>query len=40
VESTSLARDKVTSVGSDNGVMMVQLEGRKAVPYSSVKAIL
>jgi len=40
VETTSLARDKVTSVGSDNGIMTVQLEGRKAVPYSSVMAIL
>jgi flagellar basal-body rod modification protein FlgD len=40
VTSTSLARDKVVSVGSDNGAMTVQLQGRSAVPYSSVKAIL
>jgi flagellar basal-body rod modification protein FlgD len=40
VTTTSLARDKVVSVGSDNGAMTVQLQGRSAVPYSSVKAIL
>ena len=40
VTTTSLARDTVTSVGSDNGAMTVQLQGRSAVPYSSVKAIL
>ncbi len=40
VDSTALARDTVTSVGSDNGAMTVQLQGRAAVGYSSVKAIL
>lgn len=40
IESTLLARDKVASVGSENGVMTVQLLGRSAVPYSSIKAIL
>ena len=40
VGSTALARDTVTSVGSDNGAMTVQLQGRAAVAYSSVKAIL
>lgn len=40
VTSTALARDTVTSVGSDNGAMTVQLQGRAAVAYSSVKAIL
>ena len=40
VATTSLARDKVVSVGSENGVMTVQLQGRSAVAYSSVKAIL
>ena len=40
VASTSLASDKVVSVGSDNGAMTVQLQGRSAVAYSTVKAIL
>jgi len=40
VTNTALARDTVTSVGSDNGAMTVQLQGRAAVAYSSVKAIL
>ena len=40
IKSTSLARDTVTSVGSDNGAMTVQLQGRSAVAYSSIKAIL
>jgi flagellar basal-body rod modification protein FlgD len=40
VETTLLARDTVASVGSENGVMTVQLLGRSAVPYSSIKAIL
>lgn len=38
--TTSLVRDKVTSVGSDNGVMNVQLQGNAKVPYSNIKAIL
>ena len=40
IESTALARATVQSVSSENGVMTVQLAGRSAVPYSSVKAIL
>ena len=40
VASTSFAQDKVVSVGSDNGALSVQLQGRGAVAYSSVKAIL
>ena len=40
VETTSLARDQVVSVGSDQGAMTVQLQNRGAVAYSSVKAIL
>lgn len=40
VETTSLTRDKVTAVGSDNGAMTVQLQGRSAVAYSAIKAIL
>ncbi len=40
VASTSLARDTVVSVGSENGAMKVQLQGRAAVAYDSIKAIL
>jgi flagellar basal-body rod modification protein FlgD len=40
VTNTSLARDTVLSVGSDKGAMTVQLQGRAAVAYDSVKAIL
>jgi len=40
VTSTSLARDTVVSVGSENGAMTVQLQGRTAITYDSVKAIL
>ena len=40
VASTSLAQDTVVSVGSENGAMTVQLQGRPAVPYDSIKAIL
>jgi flagellar basal-body rod modification protein FlgD len=40
IETTALARDTVVAIGSENGAMTMQLEGRKAVPYSSVKAIL
>ena len=40
VASSALARDTVTSVGSDNGGMSLQLQGRSAVAYSSIKAIL
>lgn len=40
IEAASLARDTVTSVGSANGAMTVQLQGRSAVAYSAIKAIL
>lgn len=40
VTSTALASDKVVSVGSENGAMTVQLQGRAAVTYDSIKAIL
>jgi flagellar basal-body rod modification protein FlgD len=40
IGTTSLARDKVMSVGSDTGTMTVQLQGRGAVAYDSIKAIL
>jgi flagellar basal-body rod modification protein FlgD len=40
VAATALARDKVLSVGSESGVMTVQLQGRGAVAYDKVKAIL
>jgi flagellar basal-body rod modification protein FlgD len=40
VAATALARDKVLSVGSENGVMTVQLQGRGALAYDKVKAIL
>lgn len=40
IETTTLARDTVVAIGSENGAMTMHLEGRSAVPYSSVKAIL
>ena len=40
VTSTPLARDKVVSVGSENGVMNVQLQGLGSVAYNTVKTIL
>ncbi|MEI6761005.1 MAG: flagellar hook capping FlgD N-terminal domain-containing protein [Betaproteobacteria bacterium] len=40
VDAVSLARDKVLSVGSENGAMTVQLQGRGALAYDKVKAIL
>jgi flagellar basal-body rod modification protein FlgD len=40
IASQSLARATVTSVGSEAGIMKVQLLGRAAVDYSSIKAIL
>ena len=40
VATTALTRDQVVSVGSNNGAMTVQLQGRGAVAYSSIKAIL
>lgn len=40
VDNTALARATVLSVGSENGAMTVQLQGRSAVAYDSIKAIL
>lgn len=40
VASTTLARDTVVSVGSDNGAMRVEFQNRTAVAYDSVKAVL
>jgi flagellar basal-body rod modification protein FlgD len=40
VAATALARDKVLSVGSENGAMTVHLQGRGAVAYDKVKALL
>jgi flagellar basal-body rod modification protein FlgD len=40
VANTSLVQDKVLSVGSENGALTVQLQGRGATAYSSVKGIL
>ena len=40
IGTTALARDTVVSVGSESGAMTVQLEGRSAVAYDSIKAIL
>ncbi len=40
VSNTALVRDTVTAVSSENGVMTVQLQGRGAVAYTNVKAIL
>lgn len=41
VETTTLAQDSVLSVGSSaSGAMTVQLQGRSAVAYDSIKAVL
>lgn len=40
IETTSMAQAKVTSVGSHNGALSVQLQDRPAVAYSAIKAIL
>jgi flagellar basal-body rod modification protein FlgD len=40
IGTTALARDTVVSVGSESGAMTVQLQGRSAVAYDSIKAIL
>jgi flagellar basal-body rod modification protein FlgD len=40
IASTSLMQDKVTSVGSENGSMLVQLANNAAVSYSKIKALL
>ena len=38
--NTPMTRDKVISVGSENGAMTVQLQMQRTVAYSSIKAIL
>lgn len=40
VASTSMVQDKVTSVGSENGAMLVQLANNTAVGYSKIKSLL
>ena len=40
VTATSMVRDKVVSVGSENGAMLVQLQGHSPVGYASIKAML
>lgn len=40
VTSTALAQDTITSVGTKDGTMSVQLKGRAAVTYDAVKSIL
>lgn len=40
IATTLLTRDKVVSVGSENGAMNIQLAGRSSVAYDSIKAIL
>jgi len=40
IDSTGMTRATVSSVSSDASGMQVQLQGRTAVPYSSIKAIL
>ncbi len=40
VTATNLVRDKVVSVGSENGAMLVQLQGHNPVGYASIKAML
>jgi flagellar basal-body rod modification protein FlgD len=40
IDNTSMSQATVVSIGSDSTGMKVQLQGRTAVPYSSIKAIL
>jgi len=40
VASTALAQDTITSIGTKDGTMSVQLKGRAAVAYDAVKSIL
>lgn len=40
VATTSLVRDTVVSVGSQNGAMRIELQGRDPVSYDSIKAVL
>jgi flagellar basal-body rod modification protein FlgD len=40
VPTTNLVQDKVVSVGSENGAMLVQLQGGGAVAYGKIKALM
>ncbi len=40
ITATPLVRNTVVSVGSENGVMQVQLQGRDPIAYSDIKSIL
>lgn len=40
VPATPLARDRVISVGSENGAMTLELQGQKTAAYSAIRAIL
>jgi flagellar basal-body rod modification protein FlgD len=40
IGTTSMVQNTVTSVGSENGTLSVQLQGRNAIAYSDIKAIL
>jgi len=40
VETTSLTRDKVLSVGAESGTLQLQLQSGASAPYSAVRAIL
>ena len=40
LQTTSLARNTVESIGNDSGAMSIQLLGRSAVAYDQIKAIL
>lgn len=40
VTATYLVRDKVVSVGSENGAMLVQLQSGAAVAYGKIKALM
>lgn len=40
IAASPLVRNTVVSVGSENGVMQIQLQGRAPVAYSDIKSIL
>jgi flagellar basal-body rod modification protein FlgD len=40
IGNTPMVQNTVTSVGSDNGTLSVQLQGRSPIAYSDIKAIL
>jgi flagellar basal-body rod modification protein FlgD len=40
VASTALAQDTITSIGTSNGAMSIQLKGRDAIGYDAIQAIL